>query len=133
MNINELTEARTRLINEKSGIVAQLAEVNSTLKATLPIKQYQAATQARVNLVSRLSKIEIEIGELNISIRNLHSAQDDTREFGKWRVRQLVAIRDQWHGYSMSSTNPKPARAVAWKFSQELNEVLKSYFNPGEI
>jgi hypothetical protein len=39
-----------------------------------------------------------------------------------------VNIRDRWHEFSMEKSNTQSAREAAFKFSQELREILKRHF-----
>ena len=130
----ELQAERAELTATKASHQGQLAEINGELSGTLPMNKYVALKKQRAVLVAELNQTEMKLGQNKRAITACHAEREiaENKEFGRWRIRQLVAIRDQWHGFSMNPENPKPARQAAWKFSQELREILKSYFDNGK-
>lgn len=127
----ELVVTRTRLCAEKTALQSQVAELNSKCATRLNQSLFASIQRRRSELVSRVNEKEQEIQEINAQIQITQSAADAKRhtvEVKRFEVRQLVHLRDQWHEFSMDPKNHQKAREAAWKFSQELREILKRHF-----
>jgi hypothetical protein len=125
--------ARHRLSAEKQALQGQLSEINAKCSMRLKFSEYHKLQKARSELVKQLAEKEIEIGELNSRRAELSTVIEVRKhqEMGRHDIRQLVHIRDTWHAFSMDKANHQKAREAAWKFSQELGDVLKRFFSGG--
>jgi uncharacterized protein YdaU (DUF1376 family) len=124
---------RKRLTAEKAALQSQLAEIKAACTTRLPQQKYHSLQKQRAQLVRQLMEKEQEIATLNETRVELNAVtQVRKRQAGMFSVgetRELVEIRDKWHGFSMDAANHQKAREVAWKISQELREVLKRHFD----
>lgn len=130
----ELDVLRAQLCMEKQGLQGQLAEINATLKsAVLPTKEYHRLMSIRGGVVKQLTELDQRIAAVKVRRMEVLVVRDVRKHevVGVGDIKRLVELRDRWHDFSMDKANPQRAREVAWKFSQELREILKRYFNGG--
>lgn len=127
----ELQILKQRLGMEKQGLQSQLVDLNSRCATRLPQKEYQRLQSQRGQIVKQLNEKEQEIGEVNARRAELNTIISVRKKEGMRPsdIKQLVCLRDKWHGFSMDGGNHQKAREAAWKFSQELREILKHYFD----
>lgn len=127
----ELLASKDRLVAEKFGLQTQLAEINAECAVRLPNAKFYRLQQRRQALVREMSEKEKELAGIRANLRVAQASTEITKRhaFGGSHVRQLVQLRDKWHEFSMDSENGQKSREAAWKFSQELRSILKSYFS----
>ena len=127
----EYRAMKQKLSAEKHALQGQIAEINARCVTHLPQKEYQKLQNQRSQMVKQLQEKEVEIGELNARRTEVNTVLNvrKSQSMNRWDIRQLVEIRDRWHGFSMDKNNHKQARETAWKISQEIGDVLKRYFD----
>lgn len=127
----ELSVLRARICAEKTALQSELAELNSKCARRLEQSVFASIQRRRSEIVASVNEKENEIQSVNAQIQVAQQAVNVKRksvELERFEVRQLVEIRDRWHGFSMDPSNHQKARECAWKFSQELRDVLKRHF-----
>lgn len=127
----ELRVMRDRLIQEKTAIQAQLADLNLAMKETLPKPVLHSKNQQRRDLVALLMTNEQAVSGINARRAELQTVLEFKKasSFGHRQIRELIGIRDRWHEVSMDANTAPAVRRAAFKFSQELRVVLKPYFD----
>lgn len=132
IDIAELHLARHRLIEEKAGLQAQLSEIKAIVAVLMPKPEFAKVMRRRADIISRMSLKDREISAMKSQITAMEATKSvrksQEKEFSNGSVTEVRLIRDKWHDFSMDSTNHQKAREVAWKMSQEINVVLKKYF-----
>jgi hypothetical protein len=130
---NELAAIRHRYAQEKMALQGQLISVNAEIKTKC--KQTQKAefhrlNKHRSNILRSLSEKENDITLINQHRAEVQAVIDvrKQQQFGIKQIKELIAVRDRWHEFSMEKANHQKAREVAFKVSQELRELLKPYF-----
>jgi hypothetical protein len=131
VDAGELQIVRHRLVAEKRALEAQLAEVNAKCERRLPQQEYQKLRQQRAQIIRQMTEKEAEIADLNSRRAEVNTVLNvrTQKAFTVPEIRQLVEIRDRWHGFSMDAGNHQKAREAAWQFSQELRALLKTHFD----
>ncbi len=128
----ELRTMRERLVAEKTALQSELAELNSKCATRIDNYKYQTIQNRRAQVVKQVNDKEAELAELNARRTELNTVMQvrkrQAHRFVPSDVRQIVAIRDKWHAFSMDASNHQKAREIAWKVSQELREFLKPHF-----
>lgn len=125
----ELDIERQRVCAEKHACQAQLAELNAKCAVHLPGSEFKKIQQQRSEIIKLLSEKERELAELNSRRAEIRATLEVKKNLVTPPfVKQIVAIRDQWHAFSMDAKNHQKAREAAWKVSQELRELLRAYF-----
>ena len=123
---------RQKLVADKMALQTQLGELNAKCSVILPKPEYHKIQSQRAVIVKQLGEKERELAELKIR-RVALNVKKDIERVNKGmpvsRVRDLVELRDRWHGFSMEPKNHQKAREAAWKFSQELGQILKLHFD----
>jgi len=129
----EFRVLKQRLIAEKQALQADLSAIKERCLVRLPLAEYQKLQRQRSRLVQQLMAKERELSELNAKRAELETVKQFRKESSITvsKMRELVGIRDHWHGFSMDEKNAPMARRLAWKFSQQLREFLKPYFSDG--
>lgn len=125
---------RERLIQEKNALQGQLAEINAQCSHHLPQREYHKLQSWRGQIVRQLLDKDSEISELNARRAELNTVINVRKQesFSPHQVRQLVEMRDRWHGFSMDAKRHQKERETWWHCSQELRELLKHYFDGGK-
>jgi predicted nucleic acid-binding Zn-ribbon protein len=132
IDMAELRQQRQRSSSEKMALQTQIAEINNELKETQPRERFIKLNRQRQDIIRQLGLKEQELS----GMKQRHTELQAVRDFRKTQenqltvedIRLLVGIRDRMHEYSMDAGNPKSAREVAFKFSQELKAVLEKHF-----
>jgi hypothetical protein len=124
----ELAVLRQRFVQEKMAIQSLLADVNVRCKIRLPQGEYIRLQKQRCDLTKSMNEKESNISQLNSRLRELQAVIDFKRR-NLVDIKKLIAIRDEWHDFSMDKKNDPVKRRVAWIFSQQLRELLKPYFD----
>jgi len=137
IDLGEYRMMKDRLSAEKAGLQCQLADLKARCSIRLPQEKYHKIQVERAGVLKLLAEKEAEISELNQKAAELNTVKEvRKRQAGEILpsdMRRLVEIRDKWHGFSMDSDNHQKGREAAWKFSQELREVLAQIFNRKEF
>lgn len=130
----EFAVLKGRLSAEKKSLEGQLAELNAQASVKLLSPDYHRNRSIRGTIVKQLMEKECEIAEVNSRRREVNTVIDVRKhqQLSPSGIRHLVEIRDRWHDFSMNPDNHKKARDTAWKISQELRTVLKSFFDGGK-
>jgi hypothetical protein len=122
---------KQKLVQEKQAIQAQLAEINARCSVILPTKQFHKIRSQRGQIVKMLTDKEAEISAVKARLTQvstvLHVKKHE--EFGANEISKLVELRDKTHAFSMDPENHQKARETAWKFSQDLRTILRTYFH----
>lgn len=128
----ELRMAKQKLSQEKHSLQGMIAEINSKCTTRLSQNDYHKIQKLRASIVNQLQQKEGEIADINSRRHELLTVlevrKQQSNKFQPDDIRLLVSIRDKWHDFSMESKNPKAARDVAWKISQEIRAFLLPYF-----
>lgn len=130
---NELAAIRHRYAQEKMALQGQLIGVNAALKTKDKLREkaeFHRLNRHRTNILNSLSAKENEITLINQRRAEVQAVIDvrKQQQFGIKQIKELIAVRDRWHEFSMEKANHQKAREVAFKVSQELRDLLKPYF-----
>jgi hypothetical protein len=112
----ELLSHKQRLSAEKQALQGQLGVLKAKCTIRLSPLEYHKVQTERGQVVNQLSEKEVEIGNLNIQLREVMTVLEvRKRQSGKIppkEVKELVGIRDRWHDFSMDP--PTIKRHVRW-------------------
>lgn len=129
----ELLIARQRIVAELGALESQLAEFAARCATKLPAPQYHKIQQQRAEVVRLKNEKVAELGSLKSAVQEIQTVIEVRKAqaggLTSGEVKQLVAIRDEMHEFSMDASNAKSARDAAWKFCQQLRTVLKIHFD----
>lgn len=133
----ELRALRQRLVMEKTALQSQLNEINTQCRVRLPTAKFQQLQSRRGQIARQLMDKEREISDVNARRHELLTVKEVRKEQSSHLkvadIKKLIAIRDEWHDFSMDNKNDPVKRRMAWHFSQQLKEFLKPYFAPEPV
>ncbi len=131
MDKADLEIARQRFVQEKTALQSELAEINSSCRVTLPMKEFQKIQSRRGQIVRQVNDIEAEISNLNIQLKQVNTVVSIKTQKNELRinmVREIVKLRDEYHAKSMDDGHSPELRRTFWKFSQEIKYILTLNF-----
>ncbi len=131
MDKAEMEIARQRLVQEKTALQSELAEINAQCRVTLPMPKFQKLQSQRGQIIRQVNEKECEISQINIQLRQVNtvvSVKTERKEISKTVIKSFVQMRDKYHEFSMNPDNTQEARRIFWAVSQEIRGILNPYW-----
>lgn len=139
----DIERSLARLADQKEDLVQRMNEINARLSQLnvrvrgniLPKHQYQAICDEQNKLKQEKLLVDASMSEIKKQIRSRSILKEEarlssTREADKSRPRldirsRLVELRDKYMEFSSDTTRVASTRAMASRFSEELELLLK--------
>lgn len=135
----QLKSERAGLIQAKSGLETQLAEIKARCSTRLPQYEYHRLQQERTELVRQMGNIQSRFGAINEEISKLaleENAANQARRADRAAdapsdlVSALSALRQEYQEFSADTSRISSMRAMASEFVLKLNPIIKKAVNP---
>lgn len=127
-----LKAKRSTLVNEKSTIIRELAEINGACSRTLARRDYQDKQERRGVLVAALQGIEQQLSDLNAEISSTAAeTPSDKKQTGvdvagqRPIVHELVELREHYEAFAADPTRVSSTRIMAAEFTGKLTQIIR--------